>query len=146
MKNLPRYLLIACTAVLPIVCAQAAEPSAAVTVVTSSPTGTWTWKQSGRDGASYEQTLQLAYTDGKLTGTLLGGQRPQGAMPDVAIQDGTFQNGTVAFSVAREFNGNRFVTKYEGKLDGDTITGTSERPGRDGGTPQKRDWVATRSK
>ncbi len=50
----------------------------------------------------------------------------------------------IAFSVTREFNGNSMTTKYTGKLDGDTIKGSVERPGRDGGDPVKTDWTATR--
>jgi hypothetical protein len=67
-------------------------------------------------------------------------------MPDVVIGDASFKDGAVSFSVTREFNGNKIVVKYEGKLEGDTITGTSERPGRDGGEPQKREWIAKREK
>ena len=46
---------------------------------------------------------------------------------------------------SREFNGNKRTSKYEGKLEGDTIKGTVERPNRDGAV-QKSDWVATRAK
>ena len=61
------------------------------------------------------------------------------------ISNGSVKDDTVSFSVEREFNGNKFVTKYSGKLSGDTITGESENPGRDGQT-MKREWVAKRSK
>ena len=47
--------------------------------------------------------------------------------------------------VEREFGGNKFVIKYAGKIQGDTITGESENPGRDGET-MKREWVAKRAK
>jgi len=67
-------------------------------------------------------------------------------VPDVAIADASFKDGAVAFSVTREFNGNSVTTKYEAKLDGDTLKGSTERPGRDGGAPMKRDWTATRAK
>lgn len=118
-----------------------------VSVFAGDPTGTWKWTQQGRNGGqSFEQTLKLDYKDGKLTGTLLGGQGPRGQMPDVEIGDASFKDETVAFTVTRTFNENKFVVKYGGKLDGDTIKGSSERPGRDGGAPQKRDWVATRAK
>lgn len=124
----------------------AAEPTTAVAETAASPTGTWTWGQQGRDGTTFEQTLTLEYVDGKLTGTLLGGQRPQGQMPDTAIGDGSFNQGAISFTVTREFNGNHFVIKYEGRLDGDKIAGSIERPGRDGGAPVKREWHATRKK
>ena len=57
---------------------------------------------------------------------------------DTAIEDGKFKDGTLTFTVTREFNGNKFTPKYSGKLDGDTIKGSSERPGQDGGDPVKR--------
>jgi hypothetical protein len=44
--------------------------------------------------------------------------------------------------VTREFNGNKVVMKYSGKVSGDTIKGKSESQ-RDG-QPQTRDWVAKR--
>jgi hypothetical protein len=63
---------------------------------------------------------------------------------EIPISDASFKDGQIAFSVVREFNGNKLETKYLGKLDGDTIKGTSEGPGRDGQVT-KRDWTATRA-
>ena len=77
---------------------------------------------------------------------MLGFEGPNGAIPDAPISAGTFKDGAVAFSIEREFGGNKFVIKYQGKLEGDTIKGTSEFPGFNGGEPTKRDWVATRAK
>jgi len=112
----------------------------------ASPTGTWKWTQPGRgDRPAIEMTLQLDYQGGQLTGTMLGFESPMGKVPDVAIADASFKDGTVAFSVTREFNGNKRTSKYEGKLEGDTIKGSVERTNRDG-VMQKSDWVATRAK
>lgn len=112
----------------------------------ASPTGTWKWTQPGRGGnPGTERSLKLENKDGKLTGTLEGWQMGDNKIPDTAISAASFKDGVVAFSVEREFNGNKFVTKYTGKLEGDKITGSSEAPGRDGAV-QKRDWVATRAK
>lgn len=107
-------------------------------------TGTWKWTQQGRNGAQ-EMTLKLDQKGDVLTGTVVGGQGPQGQMPDVAIADASVKDGTVSFTVTREFNGNKRTSKYTGKLDGDTIKGESERPGRDGAV-QKSEWNATRAK
>jgi hypothetical protein len=114
----------------------------------ASPAGTWKWTQQGRGGGpGQEQTLVLEMKDGKLTGTLKGTSNGQFEIPDTAISNASVKDGMVAFEVAREFNGNKFVTKYSGKLEGDTITGSTERPGRgEGAAPQKADWVAKRSK
>lgn len=70
---------------------------------------------------------------------------PQGAIPDVATGDASYKDGLVKFSVTREWNGNKRTTRYEGKLEGDTIKGSTERTNREGAL-QKTEWVATRAK
>jgi len=102
------------------------------------PNGKWTWTQETPNG-SREGSVTLAVKDGQLTGSISGrgGETP--------ISAASFKDDVVAFSVVREFNGNRFEQKYSGKLEGDTITGTIERNGRDG-QPRTTDWVAKRAK
>jgi hypothetical protein len=113
----------------------------------ASPTGTWKFSTQGRQGGqAIERTVMLEEKGGKVTGTMKGFEAGQFNIPDTAIGDGTFKDGVVSFTVTTEFNGNKRVSKYEGKLAGDTITGTTERPGRDGGAAQKSEWVAKRSK
>ena len=112
----------------------------------ANPSGTWKYTQQGRGGGpGMERTLKLDFKDGKLTGTLMGAQGPQGQMPDIAIADGSFKDGMVSFTVTIEFNGNKRTTKYTAKLEGDKLTGSTEAPGRGGGEPVKRDWSATRA-
>ena len=101
--------------------------------------------RGGQGGPGFEVTLKLEAKDGALAGTLLGMQGPQGQIPDDAIGDASIKDDTVSFSVTREWNGNKRTSKYEGKLEGDTIKGTVERQGREGNT-MKTDWVATRAK
>ena len=131
----------------------------------SKATGTWTWvQQGGRGGGGggntnanpRKTTLKLKADGEKLTGTLtkpMGGGRRGGAggaaaaAPEptpIEISDGKVKGDEISFSVKREFNGNAFVTKYNGKVDGDKITGKIELPARGGGDPQTRDWTATR--
>jgi hypothetical protein len=113
----------------------------------ASPAGTWKWMQPGRDGGQgTERKVKLELKDGKLTGAMLAFESPRGPQPEVAISDGTFKDGVVAFSIKREFNGNAFVIKYSGKLEGDTLKGSSEFPGFGGGEATKTDWVAKRDK
>lgn len=113
----------------------------------ASPTGTWKWTVQGRQGGQgFEQTLKLEHKDGKLTGMILGMQGAQFSVPDTAISDATFKDGAIKFTVTREFNGNKFTTKYEGKLVDDLIKGSSERPSPNGGEPVKREWEAKRVK
>lgn len=99
--------------------------------------GSWKWTIQGRDGP-IEVTAKLALTDGALTGTV------SGRMGETAIGDASFKDGRVAFTVTREFDGNKFVVKYDGVLEGDTITGTIVRPGRDTGAPMTLEWKAAR--
>ena len=103
------------------------------------PTGTWKWEVMFKD-QKREQTLKLKLEGDKLTGTMPG--RKEGT--DTKIEDGKFKDGEVSFSVTRERGDQKFVTKYKGKLEGDTIKGTIESSV--GGKDQKRDWEAKRVK
>ncbi len=132
--KIPRLLLAVLSSTVLSLAAFAADPS-----------GTWKWSTPGRDGQSFESTLKLELKDEKLTGTMLGIKRGDFNIPDTAISDASIKGDVVTFSITREFNGNKFTSKYESKLDGDTIKGASERPGQDGATV-KRDWLAKRAK
>lgn len=126
-------------------------------------TGTWTWTQQGGRGGQGGQgananatprkaTLKLKVDGEKLTGTLTQPMRARGggdgatpaAPTPVEISDGKIKGDDISFSVKREFGGNTMVIKYAGKLDGNTIKGKTERPGRDGGEPTSADWTASR--
>src|SRR5262245_31365681 len=113
----------------------------------ASPAGTWKWTVQGRQGGQgFEQMLTLDFKDGTLSGVMKGRQAAQFTVPDTAISDAAFKTGEIKFSVSREFQGQKFTTKYEGKLEGDTIKGTFERPGFNGGAPSKGEWDAKRAK
>lgn len=113
----------------------------------ASPTGTWKYTQQGRGGGpGVERTFTLELKDGKLTGTLKGYESARGPRPDVAISDASFKDGTIAFSTELSFGENKFVIKYTGKLEGDSIKGSIEFAGFNGGEPTKTDWTATRAK
>ncbi|MDB6114172.1 MAG: hypothetical protein JWQ62_1117 [Lacunisphaera sp.] len=141
MKSSLKFLAAICAACFLTLFAFAADAAPA-----ASPAGTWKWTPPGRGGnPGVERTLKLDYAGGNLTGTMLGAKMGQFEVPDAAIADGAFKDGTVSFTVTTEVNGNKRTTKYEGKVDGDTIKGSSEAPGRDGAV-QKRDWTATRAK
>lgn len=103
------------------------------------PTGTWKWKVDF-GGKEREQTLKLELKEGKLTGTMPGRKEGQ----DTKIEDGTFKEGKVTFTVTRERQGMKFVTKYAATIDGDTMKGTitSERDGKE----EKREFEAKREK
>ena len=98
------------------------------------PTGTWKSSYTNQDGQVRESTIKLKVEGDKLTGTVSGRNN------DSAIEEGKIKGDEVSFQVTREFNGNKSVIKYTGKVSGDTIKGKSESQ-RDG-QPQTRDWVA----
>jgi hypothetical protein len=122
--------------------------------------GTWKWAMQGRRGGGQggnggndqqqrparEMTLKLKHDGDKLTGELTrpAGRQGADAPAPIKIEDGTFKNGEVAFTTTAETQNGKFVTKYKGKLEGDTITGTTETE-RNGQT-QSREWKATRAK
>lgn len=111
-----------------------------------SPAGTWKWTIQPRSGGQgIEQTLNLHLKDGKLSGTLLGAKTSRFEVPDTPIADASFEQGNVKFTVTREMGGNKFTTKYEGRLQGNAIRGSMERAGT-GGESTKREWVALRVK
>lgn len=87
-------------------------------------------------------TLKLKVDGEKLTGTLSSPGR-DGQTTETAIADGKVKGEEVSFTVTREFNGNKMVSKYNGKVSADAIKGKieSERNGQ----PQSRDWEAKRS-
>ncbi len=101
--------------------------------------GTWKWTVQGQNNQSFEQTMKLKMEGDKVTGVILGRNNTE-----TKIDDATFKDGVLAFSVTRERNGNKVTSKYNGKVDGDTIKGKIETE-RNGQT-QSRDWEAKREK
>lgn len=83
-------------------------------------TGTWAYQVEGRDGNKRDVTLKLKQEGEKFTGSI------SGFRGDTEISDGTVKNGEFSFKVVRSWNGNEFVQKYSGKLEGDVIKGKSE--------------------
>ncbi len=107
------------------------------------PTGTWTWSTPGRDGGEpRKSTLKLKLEGDKVTGMLSSPGRGGGAARESAIEEAKLAGEELTFKVTREFQGNKFVAKYNGKISGDTIKGKIETE-RDG-QAQSRDWTATR--
>jgi hypothetical protein len=104
----------------------------------ANPTGTWKWTVTNND-QKRDVTLKLKLDGDKLTGALMGRNNQE-----TKIDDATFKDGEVTFSVTRERNGTKMTSKYTGKITGDTLKGKieSERDGK----PESRDWEATRAK
>ena len=102
------------------------------------PTGTWKWTMTFND-QKRDVSLKLKLDGDKLTGSMPGRNNTE-----TNIENGTFKDGQISFTVTRERNNQKFTTKYSGKLDGDAIKGKTESE-RNGQT-QSRDWEATREK
>lgn len=108
------------------------------------PAGTWTWTTPGRNGGPDRvNTLKLKVEGEKLTGTISSpGGRQGGQARDTAIEDGKIKGDEISFSVTREFGGNKFTSKYSGKVSADTIKGKMEFERN--GEAQSRTWEAKR--
>lgn len=100
--------------------------------------GKWKWSVE-RGGQTFETTLTIKQEGDKLTGTVTGRNNTE-----TPVQDLKFEKGELSFKVTREWNGQKMVLSYKGKLEGDTIKGTVERD-RDG-EKTTRDWEAKRVK
>lgn len=98
------------------------------------PEGTWKWSVE-RNGQKFETTLKLKLEGDKLTGAVVGRNNAE-----TAIEEASFKDGEVKFSVTRDRNGQKTTTKYSGKVSGDTITGTAVTG------EQSREWKAERVK
>jgi hypothetical protein len=102
------------------------------------PTGTWKWTVTVQD-QTREATLKLKLEGDKLTGAMIGrnGQ-------ETKIEDAKYKEGEISFAVTRERNGQKFTTKYKGKVEGETIKGTQESERN--GQVRSREWEAKRAK
>lgn len=123
--------------ILRLLCSFAAL-AAAVSALAADPTGNWSWTTHSPAG-DLPTTLKLESKEGKLAGAY------SNQFGDAAITNASFQDNVLTFEVVRELNGAKFVVKYRGKLEGDTIKGSIEAPSPDGGEPTKLDWNAKRS-
>ena len=111
--------------------------AAAVAADKDDPTGTWKIKtKAGKK--DIEQTYKFENKDGKVTGVAIGGKDGK---EETKIEDGKFKDGEVSFST-KGGKGGTSVTKYNGKLSGDTIKGSVVRDVD--GKEQKTDWEAKR--
>ncbi len=102
------------------------------------PTGTWEWSTKSPNG-EIPTTLKLEWQDGKIAGAY------SNQFGDTAISNTSLQDDVITFDVVRNLGGQKYVVKYHGKIAGDTISGTIEAPGHDGGEGAKLDWNAKRT-
>src|SRR5207253_8703504 len=107
-------------------------------------TGKWTFEAPGRGGNPGRPTTITLKQDGaKLTGSVPGMGRGGADVPPSEITDGKVDGNMVSFSVTREFNGNKMVTKYEGTVSGDEMKLKITRDTQNG--PQMNEVTAKKS-
>lgn len=99
--------------------------------------GTWKWTFTMPDGTKAEPRAKLKLDGDKLTGTssLRAGN-------EAAITNGTINGDQVSWSVVREHDGRKVITRYQGTLAGDTLTGTIESDWA--GEARRYEWKAKR--
>jgi len=102
------------------------------------PTGTWKW-ETNFNGKTRENTLKLKLDGDKLTGTMLGRDNQE-----TPIENASYKDGKISFTITREFNNNKITSKYNGTLSGDTIKGKTETDFN--GQNRMADWDAKRQK
>jgi hypothetical protein len=102
------------------------------------PTGTWKWSVE-IGGQTRDFTLKLNLDGDKLTGVMIGQDGKE-----TKIEDGKYKDGEVSFKITRERDGQKFVVKYKGKVQGDSLKGKIEVDL--GGEPRSFDWDAKREK
>lgn len=102
------------------------------------PNGTWKWTFTGQGGQEIQLSVTLKQEGEKLTGKVTRGDQT------TEISDGSFKDDEVKFNVERERDGNKFVAKYKGKVEADSLKGTIEF--EFGGETRSFEWNATRDK
>jgi len=112
---------------------------AAVAVAAAAdPAGTWEWSTQSPNG-EIPTLLKLEWKDGKIVGAY------SNQYGDTAISNASLQDDVIRFDVVRDLGGKKYVVKYQGKIAGDTLQGTIEAPGHDGGAGVTLDWMAKRA-
>lgn len=93
----------------------------------SNITGFWVFKVTAPDGNVRESFFDLKQDGQTVTGNSIQNTR------QIPIGDGTFHDGTLHFTVTTTFGTppQTRQTVYDGHLDGDKFTFTSQAPGRD---------------
>jgi len=100
--------------------------------------GVWKWSFTMPDGTKAEPKVKL-----KLEGdTFTGNSIPRPGM-SIPITDPKLDGDKITWSVVREAGGRKTTTRYEGKLDGETIKGSIHSDWA--GEPRRYDWLAKRA-
>ena len=102
--------------------------------------GTWEWTTMRQD-QEQKHSIKLKQEGDKVTGVYVP---PRG--DEVELKDVKLDGNKISFAITRTVQNNERTIKYNGTVEGDTIKGKSEMPGRDGGEARSRDWEAKKAK
>ncbi len=135
--------VVACSGTAQTAPVAAAPGPNAVAPAAGDPSGIWKISLQGPGGREFDSTLTLQWLNGLLTGTM------ENRAGKAAISDVSYAGDQLSFTVVRRI-GRRLrhrtlATRYTGRLEGDTITGSLESTGRDG-QPVSVPWQAQRGK
>jgi alpha-galactosidase len=117
-----RFSLLRCSFLL--------AAAAVVLPAQTNVTGFWVFKVPTGDGNFRETFFDLKQDGPTVTGKMAG----VAGRGEIAISDGTFQNGKLHFVINRSFRGTNRATVYDGTASGGKIELTMTMTGR-GGTP-----------
>jgi len=101
------------------------------------PNGAWKYSVEV-NGQSSDVVIKLKLDGDKLTGTVTA----RGV--DTKIEDASYKDGEVSFTINPEIMGNKLTIKYKGKIKGDTFSG--KRDIEVNGQTNTREFEAKRSK
>jgi hypothetical protein len=131
-RRMKPWLLAASLAAVLVPTAHAAQKA--------DPTGNWEWTLETPDGQQLEFKANFKLEGDKLTGGV--SRKPDGT--ESKLEQAKFKDGEISFQLTREFDGNKIMPKYSGKLSGDEIKGKIEVEA--GGQTYSFDWKAKRVK
>jgi hypothetical protein len=100
------------------------------------PTGTWKWERKFNDNTA-QFSLKLSWDGKRLRGKYSAFNQTSD------IEEAKLQKDQISFLAKREFNGNRFDVKFNGKVEPDDLVGKITVDFGNG--PQDFDWDAKRA-
>lgn len=101
------------------------------------PSGTWTWTFTLSNGDIVEPKLDLKFEGDKLAGKI------SARGEEAPVEGAKLAGHEISFEIHRDQNGERRPIKFHGKIEGDTIKGTTEYE-RSNGETARLEWNATR--
>jgi hypothetical protein len=103
----------------------------------ASATGTWNWVLVTAAGDSIDLSLKLKQDGDKLAGVVIMGDN------EAPIADGLIKDNQISLKVTRERDGKTQTSKFQGKLDGNSIKGKIDSDWS--GESRSYDWNAKRA-